>query len=444
MVDFTHEGASRFWSARLDPLLALGVRGFKLDYGEDIIAEVAGVRPGFRFSTGDTERGARWGYPQGYHRAYRAALDRAAGGDGFLLVRASSWGGQTVADVVWPGDLDNDFRRHERGQVGGLPAAVHALQSLAVSGFANFGSDTGGYRGGRPSREALLRWAEHTALSPVMQLGGGGEDHNPWSYDPEAVRIYRRLARLHQDLVPYLRVQAVRASRDGTPPVLPLALAFPQDARARQEGDCYLLGTDLLACAVVEPGAATRALHLPPGVWVRWHDGTAATGPAELVEPAPLGQPVLFLRQGAVVPLAASDLATMVPAEEPSVIDGPARRAILRARIVPAGSREVVTEDGARVAVDEATSAPSPSPLRLRFTPGTDAQELRAELLLAHRGSPTDTPVARVTTAEGAALVRAATADEVTAGCAGCWHQDPRTRTLWLSVRGAASVRVEP
>lgn len=437
MVDFTHEGASRFWSARLDPLIALGVRAFKLDYGEDIIAEVAGVRPGFRFSTGETERGARWAYPQGYHRAYRAALDRAAGGDGFLLVRASSWGGQTVADVVWPGDLDNDFRRAAGGQVGGLPAAVNALQSLAVSGFANFGSDTGGYRGGRPSREALLRWAEHTALSPVMQLGGGGEDHNPWSYDPEAVRIYQRLARLHQDLVPYLRVQAVRASRDGTPPVLPLALAYPEDPRAREPSACYLLGPELLVCPVLEPGATTRAVHVPAGLWVRWHDGTAVSGPAELVEPTVLGRPVLYLRQGAIVPLAASDLATMVSAEDPSVIDGPDRRGLLRARVVPAGRREVVTEDEARIAVDEA-----PGALTLAFTPGRDAQELRAELLLAHRGSPSSGLVARVT-ADGAALPRVATAEEATAGCARCWYQDPATRALYLSARGAVTARVE-
>ena len=102
----------------------------------------------------------------------RRALDAGGGEDGgFLLVRASTWGGQSVADVVWPGDLDNDFRPAGTTDVGGLPAAISGLVSLAASGFPSFGSDTGGYLHAPPDKELFTRWFEHSALSTVMQIG---------------------------------------------------------------------------------------------------------------------------------------------------------------------------------------------------------------------------------------------------------------------------------
>ncbi|MEZ4338532.1 MAG: glycoside hydrolase family 31 protein [Sandaracinaceae bacterium] len=216
LVDFTSADATSFWQGRARNVVDMGVRAFKLDYAEDIIVEVLGARLDYHFSDGRTERELHNVFSSLYHVPYRRALDEGGGEDGgFLLVRASSWGGQSVADIVWPGDLDNDLREAGTREVGGLPAAISGLVTLAASGFPNFGSDTGGYRGGMPTRESLLRWAEHTAFTPILQLGGAGQHHNPWLYDAEAGAIYRDLARAHMDLVPFFRVHAIRASETG-------------------------------------------------------------------------------------------------------------------------------------------------------------------------------------------------------------------------------------
>lgn len=441
MIDFTSQPAMDFWTGRLEPLIALGVRGFKLDYGEDIVTDLIGARPGFLFSNGEDERTGHHAYPQAYHQAYQNAFQRGSGGDGFLLVRASSYGGQRVADVVWPGDLDNDFRRfglvNGRIEVGGLPASIHALVSLAASGFPNYGADTGGYRGGRPTREVLLRWAEHTAFSPILQLGGGGESHNPWSYDDAATAIYRDLARVHNDLVPYLRAHAIAASRDGTPPVQSLALAFPDDPGSLGERDAYLLGDDLYIAPVVTAGATTRRVHIPPGTWVHWYTGEVQRGPADVEVPAPIGRPPVFLRQGAIVPMYAADVATLASTDAADVVDLGDRQAILRARIIPAGTRAFAVEDGTRIEVTESADS-----LSVGFAPGTEARELRAELDLAHRGSPSTAAPTRVEREGGAALTMAPDAATVTAGCDGCWHHDATSRTLRVSVRGAARLVV--
>lgn len=440
LLDFTSRPAMDFWTSRIEPLVALGVRGFKLDYGEDIVTDLLGARPGFVFSTGEDERTVHALYPQLYHQAYQNALTRGAGGDGFVLARASGYGGQRDADVIWPGDLDNDFRRatvvNGRRQVGGLPASVHALVSLAASGFPNFGADTGGYRGGRPTREVLLRWAEQTALSPVLQLGGGGESHNPWSYDADATTVYRALARLHNDIIPYLYANAARASRDGTPAVTALALAFPQDPGARSDGDAYLLGDDLYVAPVLTAGATQRRVHVPPGTWVHWFTREAYTGPSDVMIDAPIGRPALLVRQGAIIPMLADDVATLSATAAADVIDLDDRRAVLRARIIPAGSRAFTLADDTAIAVDERASA-----LRLTFTPGRESSDLRAELDLGHRGAPS-TAAPTMVLRGGVALSSAATADAVARCDGGCWHYDAATRLLRVRVTGAAAVEV--
>ncbi len=433
--DFTQPAASALWSGRLQPVISLGVRAFKLDYGEDIVHEVLAQRPQWSFAMHDDPRTAPSLFPQWYHRAYRTALDEHAGGDGFLLVRASSWGGQAVCDIIWPGDLDNDFARAEGTAVGGLPAAVAGLVNLSASGFPSFASDTGGYRGGTPTREALLRWAEHSALAPFMQLGGGGESHNPWQYDAEATRIYRDLARLHDALIPYFRTLAIAASRDGTPPVRALSLAFPSDRGARSDGWAYLLGDDLYAVPVIEPGVTQRRVHVPPGTWVHWSTREAFTGPTDVMMDAPLGRPLLFVRQSAVIPLLAEDVATLAATDDPTIVDATDRASVLRARVVAGALRSITVADGSAI-----TAQSMDGSVRVQWQPGREASELRLQIDWQNRLGAMMAPPATVSVEGGAALAASPLADVRAGVCTSCWAFDPASRELFVTVRGAQTV----
>ncbi len=435
MVDFTSRPAIDFWKGRLAPVIDMGVRAFKLDYGEDILVEIGGVRTMLAFADGTSERETHNVYNVLYHTPYREGLDEGSDEGGFLLVRGSAWGGQTTADIIWPGDLDNDFREGLGGEVGGLPAAVTALVSLAASGFPAFGSDTGGYRGGMPEREALLRWAEHTAFTPILQLGGAGDHHNPWLYDAEAGAIYRTLARAHMDLVPYLRMHALRASADGTPPVSAPALAYPGDRGGWDDPYAYLLGDDVFVAPVVTPGATERALHLPPGRWIHWFTGERFDGPADVTVAAPLGTPPVFVRQGAVIPMLPEDVDTLFPVDDAAVVDH-TDRPWLRAWIFPAGATEIATEEGLTVRAERSAGG-----LDLDVTPtGSGLEDLRARIELAH-ADPAITAVGSVT-AGGAGVPASADAATVQAGCDGvCWYREGEV--LWLSVRSDTAVHVE-
>jgi alpha-D-xyloside xylohydrolase len=433
--DFTQPAVSALWADRLRPVIEMGVRAFKLDYGEDIVHELLGQRPQWRFAMHADDRTAPSWFSHWYHRAYRDALDRFAGGDGFLLVRASSWGGQSVCDLVWPGDLDNDFREADGIEVGGLPAAVSALIHLSASGFPSFASDTGGYRGGTPSKEVLIRWAEASALAPYMQLGGGGESHNPWQYDDETTAMYRELARLHDSLVPYFRTLALAASREGTPPVRALSLAFARDENARSDPYAYLLGDDLYAAPVVRAAVSQREVYFPAGTWVHWTTRVAYTGPLRVRVDAPLGRPMLFIRQGAVIPMLAEDVETLAETDDPTIVDASDRATILRARVIPGVERSITVADMSTIRASAVGAM-----ARVQWQPGREANELRLQIDWRNRmGSNGSSPVS-VRVENGDELVSASLGHVRAGVCDRCWAYDDATGELFVTVRGAVTL----
>ncbi len=442
MMDFTNETAVGFWQDQLDPLVGLGVRAFKLDYGEDVLAAIGPGYLHWGFSDGRSNRELHNVYATLYHEPYRRALDEGSTEGGFLLARAEAWGGQTITDVIWPGDLDSDMSVATDDNVGGLPASVSALISLAASGFPSYAADTGGFRtaedtaDGRPSRETLLRWAEHDAFSPFLQLGGGGSSHNPWTYDAEAASIYAALARAHMDLVPYFRIQAIRAHTDGTPPVLHPSMAYPDDVGSRTDVDAYLVGEDLFVAPVVTPGATTRAVHLPPGTWVHWGTGRAMQG--EVTVDAPIGTPPVFLRVGAIVPMLPPDLDTLAEQDvDTATIVSPSQRPYLRARILPAGDRTVTTEEGITIHVTH-----EGAPLTIVVTPdGAGLSDLRMQIDLDHAEPAIAPGTLTSLSANGSSVAMAADAAAVRGGCTGtCWYRDGST--LYVSVRSPSATTI--
>ncbi len=313
MVDFTAPGAAAWWQARIARVVARGAAGFKLDFGEELVPDLAGTFVRFLLAEGDNASHHNR-YAAGYHAAYLGALPP---GDGFLITRAGAWGEQATSTAIWPGDLDSDFGDHGvlvdgKRAVGGLPSAIARGLGLSVSGYPFYGSDIGGFRG-FPTTEVLLRWAQYAALGTIMQLGGGGASHNPWDttlFAPGADAIYQRFADLHMRLGPLLWTLALQAGADGTPVTRP----------ARFVDDCacddatFLLGDDVAVAPVITAGATTRTAVLPAGRWFDPRSGEIVDGRTEVTVPAPLAELPMWFRVGSLIPMFARSADTLLPA----------------------------------------------------------------------------------------------------------------------------------
>jgi alpha-D-xyloside xylohydrolase len=446
-MDFTSAAATGFWDMRARVPVGIGMDGFKLDYGEDLVPSILDVRLGVTLSDGETERTAR-NYPLVYHGAYRAALarkpdagDAATSDDGVLVVRASTYGGGQVADIVWPGDLDNGFQHYGDSNdagtllVGGLPASVVAAQTLSASGFALFGADTGGYRGGAPTEEALLRWAEQTSLSMVMQLGPG-ETKYPWNYGATAVTTYTALANLHQSLVPYLASLLSAAQTSGTPPIRPLPLAFPADTTAPMFADTeYLLGPALLVAPVVVSGVTSRQVYLPAGEWFPWWGGPALLGPMTFRAEAPIGQPPLYVLAGSLLPLLPPGIDTLVASDDPSTVSLSAMAGIDVASAWVAGPATATCLDGSTIAITDESSG-----VGVTWSPSGVGSVLTVTLDLSQRTGSSG-PVSQVVSVSGASPVSEPSAAAVSTASANAYYLLGTEAVVRLV--GAASVRIE-
>jgi alpha-D-xyloside xylohydrolase len=360
-IDLTNPDAFAFWQRLIRRYTDLGVEGFKLDFAEDVTVGLPGVgRTVWTFSDGSDERTMHAGFQEFYHRVYAETLPTAGG---FLLCRASTYGDQTRASVIWPGDLDANLAKHgdpavDGGQpyVGGLPASIIAGLSLGPSGFPLFGADTGGYQHSPPDQETFMRWFEQTALSTVMQIGTGSStvawELTQNGYDQSELDAYRRYTRLHLRLFPYVWTYLERIAEDGRPIERALGLAYPE--LGEHPDDTYLFGDHLLVAPVTERGASSRDVSLPPGTWVDFWTGASHAGNRHITVSAPIDTLPLFVRAGGIVPMLRPTIDAIAETSAPGAVDSLATHAgVLYVRVAPGEKSDFIVYDGTHVSQED-------------------------------------------------------------------------------------------
>ena len=170
IVDFTRPDDVALFKSKLRRLIGLGVRGVKVDRGDDVDLEAEPVANGDPI--GEHNR-----YPLRLAQAVTEVLREQLGRNFSTIFRSSYAGGQALQHGLWAGDQTQTW--------AGLRDATLMAQSAGVSGFPIWGSDIGGYKNeaGEPklSAELFVRWSQLGALSPVMEVGGAGRNARPWS-----------------------------------------------------------------------------------------------------------------------------------------------------------------------------------------------------------------------------------------------------------------------
>ncbi|MDR7507468.1 MAG: glycoside hydrolase family 31 protein [Armatimonadota bacterium] len=320
IVDFTHPGARRWYAGLHRPLLRAGVAVFKTDYGEEVPEDAIAH---------DGTPGALLHnvYPLLYTRTVFEATAEVSAQP--LVWARSGWAGSQRYPVHWSGDAPS------RWDV--LPAVMGSGLSLALSGFAFWSHDIGGFYGLRDP-DLLVRWAQLGLLSSHARFHGT-EPREPWRYGPRAFRIIRRYARLRMRLLPYLYTEAAAAVAAGAPLMRPLILDFQDDPTTWRISDQYLLGRSLLIAPVLTPDGR-RWVYLPSGQWWDFWRHTRHSGPRWVHLEVPLEEVPVFVRDGTIVPLGPE-------VEHSGQADHPLT---FQVRLTDAASGEVLTTRG-RVAV---------------------------------------------------------------------------------------------
>lgn len=289
-VDFTNPDAKRWFQDKLRALIDQGVDAFKTDFGERIPLDVE------YFDGSSPERMHNW-YTQLYNQAVFEVLEERRGaGDAVLFARSATVGGQRLP-VHWGGDSTSTYESMAETLRGGL--------SLALSGFAFWSHDIGGFEG-MPDAGVFKRWVAFGLLSSHSRFHGSSSYRVPWAFDDEAVAVTRQFASLKLSLMPYLLAAGAEATRSGAPLMRPMQFEFPDDPAVAYLDRQYLLGHDLLVAPVFDPDGRVQ-FYLPEGLWTNYFTGETVVGGRWRTETHGFDSLPLYVREGAVIAVGARD-----------------------------------------------------------------------------------------------------------------------------------------
>jgi len=296
-VDFTNPAGYDWWQQRvLDRLLAYDIDSTWNDNNEFALWDDAARCHGF----GDP-------IPLGLIRPLQPMLMSRASRSAqlayrpserpFLISRSGCPGIQRYAQT-WSGDNYTSWKSLRYNIPMGL--------GMSLSGAPNTGHDVGGFAGPKPDAELFVRWVQNGIFHPRFTIHSWNDDgsvNEPWMY-PEFLPIIQELIEFRYRLIPYLYSLFFQAAMSGDPIIRPLVYHFPDDPQCRTESFDFLLGESLLVASVLEQGARTRNVYLPPGEWwCDFYSGEWFEGGQTITVAAPLDRIPLFVRAGGIIPL---------------------------------------------------------------------------------------------------------------------------------------------
>lgn len=191
---------------------------------------------------------------------------------------------------------------------------IATILGMGLSGVANQGCDIGGFYGPAPEGELFIRWIQNGIFQPRFSIHSTNTDNTvtePWMYSDLKEDI-RRAIQFRYQLSPYLYSLTARAHEKGLPIMEPMCSAFQNDPECYDEGVDFMFGDSLLVANVVEKGATVRSVYLPKGdTFYDFYTRTAYAGGQTVEVPVTISSIPLFIRSGAIIPMAGNRLTNL-------------------------------------------------------------------------------------------------------------------------------------
>ena len=426
IVDFTNPDAVVWYKGWLETALRDGWDGWMYDFGEYIPQDAV-------MFNGMSGMEAHNLYPLIYEKAAHDLLEAERPGDYLVFVRSGYAGTGGLVPMTWGGDNSTDFDTAK-----GLPAALLAGLNAGMSGIPLWGSDISGYHyvyNPPPDKELYLRWTEVGGFSADMhdenQGAGNGPSSSRWQIwnDQESQDVYRKYASYKTRMIPYVRTAVREARARGTPVMRHLYLQYPADPNVITIEDEYMYGDSLLVAPVVHRGLTERSVYLPEAAYFDFWTGARVKGPGTITATAPLDAIPVYARIGAIVPMLAPDVETVIPSADGSVVSSADREDYMEVAVFAGGMSSLTLDDGTTLE-QEAPSSPF-TPRAPRDAGGAIPAAASATDLMTCAACYWDDPVSAVWS------VAVVTGDDtVTAGALSVSvHRSPNVKRFVFTVR---------
>ena len=283
-----------------------GAYGWMADFGEGLPME------GVRIHSGNPAEFHNE-YPVVWAEVNRDAIDSLPDSTEYLPFNRSGFTKSPGhMSLGWLGDQLQSWDGYD-----GIKTAVAGMLSGGMSGFSFLHSDIGGYDSLPPllggskrlftrTPELLMRWMELGALSPVMRTHEGlaPAQNIQWNSSQELIDQLKQCVKIYLAWKDYRKILIGEATEHGWPVTRHLFLHYPDDPNVYNLRYQYLLGSELLAAPVLDPGITSVRAYLPAGKWeLLWTGETfGSTARGDWYEvPAPIGRPALLGKVGSPI-----------------------------------------------------------------------------------------------------------------------------------------------
>jgi alpha-glucosidase (family GH31 glycosyl hydrolase) len=284
-IDFTNPRALDWWHSRMDPLMDIGVDGWKVDRSVDYVSDPVETSIGIL----PLQEYKDIFYADFFDYATRRNPEAITFARTFSNHQSGAGAPVSRVSVGWSGDFHGSF--------SGLEAQKNDVYRAARLGYAAPGVEIGGYGVIPPDKRSLIRYTQFAALTPHMENGGlnGGEaEHLPWFWDQETVEIYRYFATLHSELVPYLFSYGVEANLTGE------SILRETNPDLSQ----HLLGEEILVSAITTDTGSKVVSFPGESQWIDyWNEARFFEGGIVTTVNVPLDRYPIFVKAGAILPL---------------------------------------------------------------------------------------------------------------------------------------------
>ena len=294
-IDFTYDKALDWYkNTLLKPLLDMGVKCIKTDFGENIHMDAV--------YHGMTPERLNNIYALLYQKA-AYEITKEVTGEGIVWARAA-WAGCQRYPLHWGGDSESSWA----GMAGSLKGGLH----FGLSGFAFWSHDVPGFHSTPDFMNSVLdenvyvRWTQFGVFSSHMRYHGTCK-REPWYY-PNIAPIVKRWWKLRYKLLPYILEQAEACTKTGWPMIRALLMHHPYDKQVWHIDDEYYFGSEFLVAPVMN-SENCRDIYLPEGLWVNFFTGERLDGGRWYYDvEVPLDQMPVFVRPGAHIKIYPDDV----------------------------------------------------------------------------------------------------------------------------------------
>ena len=184
--------------------------------------------------------------------------------------------------------------------------------TAANVGYAYWSHDIGGHMPGVVDPELYTRWIQFGIFSPILRTHttkNPDAERRIWAYPEPYSGLMRERYHERYAMLPYIYTEARRTYDTGLAFLHPLYYEWPEADEAYSNKNEYVFGEEMIVDPVVAPGdqisgLVEQSVWIPPGEWIEAETGKHFRGPATVKRHFSISQVPVYVRAGAIIPMA--------------------------------------------------------------------------------------------------------------------------------------------